>query len=420
MLSYVDAAGNSHGGRRDPHSCSRPRRTPTRPRRGHSQSASPPSCGWSSSRRSARRRAVRADQRRPAVRPAHGRVAGALGRRRPGQHRSGAKDLSPASTSTTSTSRATPPTGCDYEHWARRIAVGQSPTVYAHVATDPGHPGKLALQYWLFYVFNDWNNLHEGDWEMIQLVFDASTPARGAAALAGRGGLQPARGRGAGGLGRRQARASSTARTRSCTRPPDRTRTSTARRSTSAARLGRASAATTRAGRRRRCARPCRRSRATRRAARRGLPLDRLRGPLGRAAAGVLQRPDRAEPEDAVDAADPLVRGLARAQLRRAGAAARSAPGATDFFCGAVARRLERPGAARRPAARVRLVARRARRCSSSFCFHARRGGPSAPLRLARRRGWGQILAASGAHVPRRGSGSSSASASCWCRSRCS
>jgi len=29
----------------------------------------------------------------------------------------------------------------------------------------------LALQYWLFYAYNDWNNLHEGDWEMIQLVF---------------------------------------------------------------------------------------------------------------------------------------------------------------------------------------------------------------------------------------------------------
>src|SRR5262245_29657099 len=55
--------------------------------------------------------------------------------------------------------------------------VGHVPEVYAHVATDPAHPDKLALQYWLFYVFNDWNNLHEGDWEMIQLVFDASGPA---------------------------------------------------------------------------------------------------------------------------------------------------------------------------------------------------------------------------------------------------
>ena len=67
--------------------------------------------------------------------------------------------------------------GCDYLHWERRLVMGQSPTVYAHVATNPERPRKLALQYWLFYVFNDWNNLHEGDWEMIQLVFDASTPA---------------------------------------------------------------------------------------------------------------------------------------------------------------------------------------------------------------------------------------------------
>jgi hypothetical protein len=68
--------------------------------------------------------------------------------------------------------------GCDYLRWERRLVEGQTPAVYAHVATDPGRPGKLALQYWLYYVFNDWNNLHEGDWEMIQLVFDASTPAQ--------------------------------------------------------------------------------------------------------------------------------------------------------------------------------------------------------------------------------------------------
>jgi hypothetical protein len=63
--------------------------------------------------------------------------------------------------------------GCDYERWARRLTAGTAPTAYAHVATDPDHPG-LALQYWLFYPFNDFNNLHEGDWEMIQLVFDAT------------------------------------------------------------------------------------------------------------------------------------------------------------------------------------------------------------------------------------------------------
>ncbi len=67
--------------------------------------------------------------------------------------------------------------GCSYEQWERAISVGSKPTVYAHVATEAARPGKLALQYWLFYVFNDWNNPHEGDWEMIQLDFDAGTAA---------------------------------------------------------------------------------------------------------------------------------------------------------------------------------------------------------------------------------------------------
>ncbi len=63
--------------------------------------------------------------------------------------------------------------GCDYERWTLRLTEGTDPTVYAHVASDPAYPGKFALQYWFFYTFNDFNNLHEGDWEMIQLVFDA-------------------------------------------------------------------------------------------------------------------------------------------------------------------------------------------------------------------------------------------------------
>ena len=68
--------------------------------------------------------------------------------------------------------------GCDYLRWERRLTAGHLPAVYAHVASEQGHPGKLSLQYWLYYVFNDWNNLHEGDWEMVQLVFDASSPAQ--------------------------------------------------------------------------------------------------------------------------------------------------------------------------------------------------------------------------------------------------
>ena len=68
--------------------------------------------------------------------------------------------------------------GCDYLRWERRITAGQPSVAYAHVATERGYPDRLALQYWFYYVFNDWNNLHEGDWEMIQLVFDAATPAQ--------------------------------------------------------------------------------------------------------------------------------------------------------------------------------------------------------------------------------------------------
>ena len=64
--------------------------------------------------------------------------------------------------------------GCDYERWQRRLlAHGGRPTVYAHVASEPAHPGQVALQYWFFYVFNDFNNLHEGDWEMVQIDFAA-------------------------------------------------------------------------------------------------------------------------------------------------------------------------------------------------------------------------------------------------------
>ena len=41
----------------------------------------------------------------------------------------------------------------------------------------PTFPGRVALQYWFFYAFNDFNNKHEGDWEMIQLVFDGDDAA---------------------------------------------------------------------------------------------------------------------------------------------------------------------------------------------------------------------------------------------------
>ena len=57
-----------------------------------------------------------------------------------------------------------------------------------------------------------------------------------------------------------------------------------------------------------------------------GVPVDHVRGTLGRAAAGVLQRPDRPEPQDAVDRAHHVVRRLALAKLRGARPAGSSAP----------------------------------------------------------------------------------------------
>lgn len=66
--------------------------------------------------------------------------------------------------------------GCVYRRYhADRLATEQVDFVaYAHIYLEPGED-ELALQYWMFYYFNDWNNDHEGDWEMIMLYFDATT-----------------------------------------------------------------------------------------------------------------------------------------------------------------------------------------------------------------------------------------------------
>lgn len=69
--------------------------------------------------------------------------------------------------------------GCDYDELARSLGMGvppKAPTAYAHVTTQADEPGLLVVQYWFFYLFNDYNNLHEGDWEMAQVVFRADTP----------------------------------------------------------------------------------------------------------------------------------------------------------------------------------------------------------------------------------------------------
>lgn len=66
--------------------------------------------------------------------------------------------------------------GCSYEEWADEQTADATPTTYARVVTEEGRDG-LAVQYWLYYPFNDFNNKHESDWEMIQVEFAASDAA---------------------------------------------------------------------------------------------------------------------------------------------------------------------------------------------------------------------------------------------------
>ena len=65
--------------------------------------------------------------------------------------------------------------GCVYEQDFLSYTAGTDPVVYAHVVQQPDEPGYLAVQYWLYWYYNDWNNTHESDWEFIQLLFEAST-----------------------------------------------------------------------------------------------------------------------------------------------------------------------------------------------------------------------------------------------------
>jgi hypothetical protein len=55
------------------------------------------------------------------------------------------------------------------------LAEGRAPAItYAHVAREPNHDG-FTLQYWFFWYFNQFNDLHEGDWEGMQLAFESNT-----------------------------------------------------------------------------------------------------------------------------------------------------------------------------------------------------------------------------------------------------
>ena len=61
--------------------------------------------------------------------------------------------------------------------FAKLVDEGRAPAItYAHIAREAGHPG-FALQYWFYWYFNQFNDLHEGDWEGMQLTFKADSPA---------------------------------------------------------------------------------------------------------------------------------------------------------------------------------------------------------------------------------------------------
>jgi hypothetical protein len=67
--------------------------------------------------------------------------------------------------------------GCTFAtDFAALKAAGTAPSItYARIAREEGEFG-LVVQYWFFYYFNQFNDLHEGDWEGMQIAFDADTP----------------------------------------------------------------------------------------------------------------------------------------------------------------------------------------------------------------------------------------------------
>jgi hypothetical protein len=63
---------------------------------------------------------------------------------------------------------------CDYETDYRELRGDSDPLIYAHIATEEGYDG-IAVQYFFFYYYNDFLNKHEGDWEKIQIAFEADS-----------------------------------------------------------------------------------------------------------------------------------------------------------------------------------------------------------------------------------------------------
>ncbi len=63
--------------------------------------------------------------------------------------------------------------GCLYAKDSARYTPLSKAAVYAHVATQADEPGYVAVQYWLYWYYNDWNDKHESDWEFVQVLIKA-------------------------------------------------------------------------------------------------------------------------------------------------------------------------------------------------------------------------------------------------------
>jgi hypothetical protein len=65
--------------------------------------------------------------------------------------------------------------GCIYADDSARYVPLSKSAVYAHVTTQADRPGYVAVQYWLYWYYNDWNDKHESDWEFVQVLFKAES-----------------------------------------------------------------------------------------------------------------------------------------------------------------------------------------------------------------------------------------------------
>ena len=253
--------------------------------------------------------------------------------------------------------------GCGYVQWARRVTEGRPAVAYAHVATRGGCPGQAGAAVLVLLRLQRLEQPARGRLGDGPAQLRCGERSRRPRTYADEHRLQPARRGRAGEVGRQQA----PARGRHPSGPPPGRRIARGllhlgalprRLRLAGCRLRRHAGADVRRA-------PGRRDDSERRDRRAALvSLDRVPGALGRAAARLLQRPDRPESEDAVDGAVPLGDRLARSQRRRA---RRRCP--RHEHDGVLLRRdrprLEPPPARTRPAAGRAPRARGARSASS-------------------------------------------------------